>query len=1112
MTTRGKPQRELATVNWATAFNALGDAACLLDGEGTVQQCNEALSRLLDLPPGQILGRKCQELMPVASPRPPTCPFAKSRETRRQETLELRSGERWFSVIVDPIITAAGEFWGAVYRLSDITDRKRAEESLRQANSYNRSLIEASPAPLVMIGPEDTITDVNSATEAVTGRSRRELIGTDFSEYFTQPELARAVYQRVFEERSVRDYPLEIRHRDGRLTPVLYCASVYRDESGQVVGVFAAARDVTRLRQTEESLRLSEQRVHLHVQQTAMGVIEWSTDYRVVGWNPAAEQIFGYPAAEALGQPGDFIVPDGARGQTGSIWNRLLSNQRGGERSTNENVTKSGQTILCEWHNTPLTTSTGEVVGVASIVQDVTERRRVERERELEDRRLQGLLKISQRQDRPLEEFLDFALQEVLAISESELGFIGHYSEERRVLTMHAFSKAAMQACRIPDPPNVFILDETALWGEAIRRRGPVIINDYLAPDQPRKGCPAGHAPLFRFLAVPAFSEGRIVALAAVANKASDYTTQDARQLELMLDTVWKVIERKRAEAALTEAKAAAEVANRAKSDFLTNVSHELRTPLHAILGMTELALRDRLSPTVRAYLQSASDSAELLLELINQILDFSRMEAGRMTLEAIDFNLSITLNHEMKALAVRAQNEGLEFCLDLPRHVPTHVIGDPLRLRQILTNLIGNAIKFTERGEVVVRVAVESCVADTVVLRFSVTDTGIGISREDQRKIFVPFSQLDPSATRRHSGTGLGLSIASALARLMGGRLEVDSEAGRGSTFSLTVPFRLPSDFAEPSPLEIAFRGQLQDLPVLVVARDATNRQILCEMLKGWGMKPAPADGARTALAQAQQALAAGRPFPLAIVDSDLADLDGWDLIRGLRQHQRRRAAAIVLVSGEHHQGQVKRRRPAARVQSLIKPVSQEELLQAVVHGLGLVAAPASKPTSAALPLRSPRSLRLLLAEDTAAGRLFATEVLTERGHVVQTVEDGRQALESVRDRDFDVVLMDVQMPTLDGFQTTAAIRSLPDPAKSRVPIVALTAHAVQGYEARCLAAGMNGYLSKPLRGQTLIETVERLAVQPGSDPPAALGSGSNPAPEPGLPTVPPSRSALPT
>jgi two-component system, sensor histidine kinase and response regulator len=537
------------------------------------------------------------------------------------------------------------------------------------------------------------------------------------------------------------------------------------------------------------------------------------------------------------------------------------------------------------------------------------------------------------------------------------------------------------------------------------------------------------------------------------------------------------ITERKRAEDALIEARVEAEAASRAKSEFVTNVSHELRTPLHAILGMIELALRDGLAPAVRGYLQSANESAEVLLDLLNQILDFSKVEAGKLVLEEVHFNLGTVLDQLIGPLGVKAQQKGLELCLDVPRHVPTHLIGDPLRLREVVANLVDNSIKFTQHGEVVVRVEVHSTAVDTAWLGFSVVDTGIGLSDEEHQQIFDPFHQADRSLARRQGGTGLGLPIASQLVRLMGGQLQVESEPGRGSTFSFIVPLRLASEVSDPAPLEIAFLARLHDVPVLVVESHATSRRLLCEILGGWGMKPVAADDARTALTQAELALAADQPFPLVLVDANVPELHEGDLIRQLRKHQPKRAATIIVAWPSHHQTLAKRRRLASKALFLSKPVISRELLLAIARGLGLIPEVASAPPVPASLGKAARSLRILVAEDTAVGRLFATEVLQERGHAVQTAEDGRQAFELARDRDFDVILLDIQMPVMDGFRTTSAIRGLPDPVKSQLPIVAVSAHAIRGYEQHCLAAGMNGYLSKPLRGQTLIELVERFA-----------------------------------
>jgi PAS domain S-box-containing protein len=536
------------------------------------------------------------------------------------------------------------------------------------------------------------------------------------------------------------------------------------------------------------------------------------------------------------------------------------------------------------------------------------------------------------------------------------------------------------------------------------------------------------------------------------------------------------ITERRRSEDALSETRAAAEFARRAESNFVANISHELRTPLHGVLGMIELAMRDGLTPAARDYLQVANESAEVLLGVLNQILDFSRVDAGKLVLEEVHFNLSIVLEQVIRPLGIKAQRKALEFCLETPRHLPVHLIGDPLRLGEVLTNLVDNAIKFTQRGEVVVRVEVHSTTDERVFLQFSVVDSGIGLSAEEQRQIFDPFYQADRSSTRRHGGTGLGLPISCKLVGLMGGRMRLQSELGQGSTFSFTVPFRLASQFSEPAPLEIAFLVRLRDVPVLVVDSHATSCRILCQTLRSWGMKPETADHGQAALTWAQRAMAAGQPFPLVLVNASVPDFNEGDLIRQLRKHQPKRAATIMVAWPSDHQAFAKHRRSLPKALFLNKPVTSRELLLVIARGLGLIPEAVTVPAVQAHSEKAPRSLRILLAEDTTVGRFFATEVLQERGHVVHTVEDGRQAFELVRDQDFDVILLDIQMPVMDGFLTTSAIRALPDPVKSQLPIVAVSAHAMQGYEQHCLAAGMNDYLSKPLRGQTLIETVERL------------------------------------
>jgi len=541
-------------------------------------------------------------------------------------------------------------------------------------------------------------------------------------------------------------------------------------------------------------------------------------------------------------------------------------------------------------------------------------------------------------------------------------------------------------------------------------------------------------------------------------------------------------------------------------------MSHELRTPMNGILGMTELALRAALDPTVRDYLDTAHESAHTLLELLNDILDFSRIEAGRLELGQGAFSLRSTLEQMFKTLAPRAYEKGVELIWDVPSQVPDRLVGDALRLRQVLTNLIGNATKFTHHGEIVVRVEdVGSQIADCRLpegigsetsnpkseicnLKFSVSDTGIGMSPQEQQRIFTPFVQADATTTRRYGGTGLGLSITKSLVEMMGGRLWVESQAGQGSTFHFTVRLMLESGAECPPDADRVPPEQLRGVSVLVVDDNATNRRILEATLLGWGMRPELAKSAPAALAKLHEAASAGAPYPLFLIDAMLPETDGFTLVEWIRENPKFTGAAILMLSPVDHQVVHDRAAQLDIAAYLEKPVTQRELLRVIANALGIGARDgASTPLShdPILPEKAARSLRILLAEDNPANQKVALHFLGQRGHAVEIAENGIEAIEMVGQKDFDVVLMDVQMSEMDGFQATSAIRALPESRKARLPIVAMTAHALKGDRERCLAAGMDDYLSKPIDAEELIAMVERLANQ-------AAGSRPDQAPQP--------------
>ena len=528
-------------------------------------------------------------------------------------------------------------------------------------------------------------------------------------------------------------------------------------------------------------------------------------------------------------------------------------------------------------------------------------------------------------------------------------------------------------------------------------------------------------------------------------------------------------------------AKEAAESASRAKSEFLANMSHEIRTPMNGILGMTELALETSLTARQREYLSMVKSSADSLLTVINDILDFSKIEAGKLSLDLIPFDLRESLDNTMRTLAKRAHDKGLELACRIAPEVPDSLVGDPLRLRQIVVNLVGNAIKFTERGEVVVSVEISRLADTQVTLRFAVADTGIGISPEKRRAIFEPFEQADGTTTRRYGGTGLGLAISTKLVNLMGGSLTVEGNLGLGSIFTFDATFEV--GIINDCPGRKFRFGPVHDLSVLVVDDNQTNRRILEEILWNWGAKPTTAVDGPSALAMIRQADRAGHPFMVAIIDGMMPDMDGFDLAVRILAEPLERVPTLLMLTSGNQSGESERARGLGIAAYLTKPVRQSELFDNLMHSLNTMAgdstgaesipnspAGAAAATTTTDPARAPRRvLRVLLAEDHIVNQKVAVGLITGLGHEVVVVGDGSKAVNAWRTAAFDLILMDISMPEMDGFEALAAIRAEEERASGHIPIVALTAHAMKGDRERCLDAGFDQYLSKPIRSAEL-------------------------------------------
>ncbi|HXU19157.1 MAG TPA: response regulator [Verrucomicrobiae bacterium] len=770
-------------------------------------------------------------------------------------------------------------------------------------------------------------------------------------------------------------------------------------------------------------------------------------------FNSGAERMLGYSASEMVGKqsPVIFHLPSEIEERARSLSEQFgrpvkgveifVGLAREGEYEEREwtYVRKDGGRLIVSIVVTAVQDAKGEITGYLGVAQDVTERREAE----------SRLLLLTER----LSLATDVA---ALGVWEWDVANNGM-----------AWDTTMVQIYGFPlDPANPY-----KQWSSAVYPDDLPAAEGALKKVMDTKGRASVEFRIIR-------PDGAIRYLAAAEGVVLDENGNVSRIIGINID----ITDRKQAETDLQRAKEGAEAANRAKSEFLANMSHEIRTPMNGIMGMTDLVLDSELNEEQREYLATVKTSADSLLTVINDILDFSKIEAGKIDIESLNFNLHDTLETTLKTLALRAHEKGLELVCEIAPEVPEAVRGDAARLRQVVVNLLGNAIKFTQSGEVSLNVHLESREKDECMLHFTVSDTGIGIPSEKLKVIFDPFSQADTSTTRHYGGTGLGLTISTRLIEKMGGIVWVESEVGRGTQFHFTI--RLGAiDGTGIAIGTIAPPEILHGVKVLVVDDNKTNRRILEGMLKRWEMKSTSVAGGEEALAQLSAAWEVKQPFGLILMDMHMPQMDGFGLVERIRGRPELSTATIMMLTSAGHRGDGQRCKELGVSAYLLKPIRQSELREAIARVLG------AREQTGAIPLitrysladaREPgASLQILVAEDNAVNQLLVRRMLEKRGHRVSVVNNGREVLKAIENESYDLVLMDVQMPEMDGIEATLAIREKEKEQdnQSHQAIVALTAHAMKGDQERCQAAGMDDYLTKPIRPQELDKLLERYA-----------------------------------
>jgi PAS domain S-box-containing protein len=981
------------------------------------------------------------------------------------DLITLKGNRRTIEVTALPLMAPGSDEFELVLGLArDVTQ----EVSLERERALLAAIVESSEDAIITKAPDYTIRTWNAGAQRLYGYTADEVIGKPVTILIGADQTGelKQLVDRVLSGEKIKDFETRRRRKDGTLIDVSLSESPVRDAAGQVVGIAAIERDISERVRT----RNLEAQLASIVKFSTEAIYSLGPGHIVQTWNAGAERMLGYRAAEVIGQRSRTMIPE-CQAQLDEMLARVLAGETVHFESKRRR--KDGVILDVAVTASPIFDNAGKVSSLAIITRDITERKRAER----------ALLKTQEQLRARMRQQAGVA-----RLSHQALGKI-----EVRVLMADAAALAAQtleaDLCVIAELlPDGKSLARRAIYGSAggcapatidkdaddhaafiLRCREPIIVSDFATETRFHRSALLDGADAISGFSVTIPDSECAYGIIALSCKASrDFSRDDVNFVEAIAYILGQVLERRRAEHELRRARDQALESARAKSAFLANMSHEIRTPLNSIVGLSGLLLDSKLNAEQQEFAEIIRLSSDVLLETINNVLDFSKISTGKTVLEKTEFDPRVVIQTAIDLLASAAQAKQLKLTSLVDADVPRILRGDPGRLRQILVNLLGNALKFTAAGEVALKVSVQSESDNAAGLYFAVSDTGIGISAETQRRLFEPFSQADSSTTRKFGGSGLGLAICKQLVDLMGGQIGVRSRPGEGATFWFAVAL----EKAPISALAPEHSGQLQAVRALVVDDGAINRQIARRQMESWGMRVVSAESGAQALALLRRQ-AATDPYAIALVDLQMPGIDGLELAARIKADPGLAQIRLVMMSSG---GPPPSDDPRAKLFDawLVKPVRPPELLRCL-SSLALGHQQVTPPAAQVKTMEAPSAIRILLAEDNPVNQKVAMIQLKKLGYEPQVVGNGREALEALKQSHYDLVLMDCQMPEMDGYEATREIRRMEAQTSQHTIVIAMTAFGLSGDREKCLEAGMDDYLAKPIKAEHLREMLER-------------------------------------